>query len=564
MTVKRPVSGSLARAFFSMIVLSVLISAIALVTLASSQRDAEAINIAGSLRMQSYRLGYELQRASPSLAEHRAVWQKTLSASALQKLNRWYVPEDVKQRYQQLHLGWQEMDTRIASGDTGWYQNHIEDFVGRIDAFVLALQHYTEHKIQLVICMSLTGGLGILLLAVVTLRRIRRQVVLPLNNLVAASERIEQGQFDTPAPDTTLPNELGQLSRAFNHMSAELHTLYRSLEHSVAEKTRHLNEAHQQLEMLFKCSQALNTGQIDSHCFRHILQIVHDYTQMNYLQLRTSDDWQLYEGLETPGEKMHNLPVLMQDTLYGELRWQSATGDVPLPLMESVATMLGRGLYFNQAQKHYQQLLLMEERATIARELHDSLAQVLSYLRIQLTLLKHAVPGDNAPAQAIITDFSRELNNAWHQLRELLTTFRLTLNHANLPAALQESLDGLQSQTSAKLVLDCRLSSLALDAQKQVHLLQIVREAVLNAIKHADASEIVVSCVTTADGTHTVTIRDNGIGIGDASEPPGHYGLNIMRERAGRLGGTLHFSQPPQGGTQVSVTFRTPAAQAEK
>ncbi len=105
MTVKRPVSGSLARAFFSMIVLSVLISAIALVTLASSQRDAEAINIAGSLRMQSYRLGYEMQRASPSLAEHRAVWQKTLSAPALQKLNRWYVPEDVKQRYlQQLQL----------------------------------------------------------------------------------------------------------------------------------------------------------------------------------------------------------------------------------------------------------------------------------------------------------------------------------------------------------------------------------------------------------------------------------------------------------------------------
>ena len=94
----------------------------------------------------------------PSLAEHRAVWQKTLSAPALQKLNRWYVPEDVKQRYQQLQLGWQEMDTRIASGDTGWYQSHIEDFVGRIDAFVLALQHYTEHKIQLVIFMSLTGG----------------------------------------------------------------------------------------------------------------------------------------------------------------------------------------------------------------------------------------------------------------------------------------------------------------------------------------------------------------------------------------------------------------------
>lgn len=559
MTVKRPVSRSLARAFFSIIMLSVLTSAIALLTLASSQRDAEAINIAGSLRMQSYRLGYEMQRTSPSLAEHRAVWQQTLSAPALQKISRWYVPDDVKQRYQQLHLAWQEMDKRIASGDTAWYQSHIEDFVGRIDAFVLALQHYTEHKIQLVILMSLAGGLGILLLAMTTLRRIRRQVVLPLKNLVAASERIEQRAFDTPAPDTHLPNELGQLSRAFNHMSGELHTLYRSLEHSVAEKTRHLNEAHQQLEMLFTCSQALNTGQIDSHCFRHILQIVHDYTQMNYLELRTSDDWRLAEGTESATVQMQSLPVLMQDTLYGELRWQSDTANVSLPLMKSVATMLGRGLYFNQGQKHFQQLLLMEERATIARELHDSLAQVLSYLRIQLTLLKHAVPEENAPAQTIIADFSRELNNAWQQLRELLTTFRLTLNHANLPAALQESLDGLQSQTQAKLTLDCRLSSLALDAQKQVHLLQIVREAVLNAIKHAEASEITVSCITAADGTHTVTIRDNGIGIGEASEPPGHYGLNIMRERAGRLGGTLSFSQPPNGGTQVSVRFSTPA-----
>ena len=63
MTVKRPVSGS-ARAFISIIVLSVLTSTVALFTLASSQRDAEAINIAGSLRMQSYRLGYEMQRNS--------------------------------------------------------------------------------------------------------------------------------------------------------------------------------------------------------------------------------------------------------------------------------------------------------------------------------------------------------------------------------------------------------------------------------------------------------------------------------------------------------------------
>lgn len=88
-------------------------------------------------------------------------------------------------------------------------------------------------------------------------------------------------------------------------------------------------------------------------------------------------------------------------------------------------------------------------------------------------------------------------------------------------------------------------------------MLQIIREAVVNAIKHANASEIAVSCVTAPDGNHTVFIRDNGIGIGDPTEPEGHYGLNIMRERAERLGGTLSFSQPSGGGTLVSISFRS-------
>lgn len=557
MIVKRPVSGSLARAFISIILLSVLTSGIALMTLASSLRDAEAINIAGSLRMQSYRLGYDLERNSDNFSSHRLHWQSTLNSPVLKELDRWYVPESVKSGYQQLQLAWHEMDSHLEAGDKAWYQDHIQQYVERIDAFVLALQHYAEHKMQLVVAISLAGGVGILLLVVMTLRRIRRQVVAPLNHLVNASLQMEQGNFDIHAEGAHLPNELGLLSRTFNHMSSELDKLYRSLETTVAEKTHHLNEAHQQLEMLFKCSQALNTSQIDAHCFRHILQIVQEYSGMSYLELQASDNWKLCEGTKKEGRQTITLPVIMQDTRFGELRWQSENTPVSEPLMKSVATMLGRGLYFNQAQKHYQQLLLMEERATIARELHDSLAQVLSYLRIQLALLKRAVPEDNLPAQTIIADFSRELNNAWRQLRELLTTFRLTLNHSNLPAALQEALQGLQSQTSATLSLDCRLSSLALDAQKQVHLLQIVREAVLNAIKHAQATEIIVSCITAPDGMHSVYIRDNGVGIGDASEPPGHYGLNIMRERAGRLGGTLSFSQPQNGGTQVCIHFRS-------
>ncbi|EOD0392733.1 nitrate/nitrite two-component system sensor histidine kinase NarQ [Salmonella enterica subsp. enterica serovar Infantis] len=557
MTVKRPVSASLAKAFFYIVLLSILSTGSALLTLTSSLRDAEAINIAGSLRMQSYRLGYDLQSRSPQINAHRQLFQHALNSPVLQNLNAWYVPQAVKTRYARLHANWLEMNSRLQDGDIAWYQTNINNYVDQIDLFVLALQHYAERKVMLVVAISLAGGIGIFTLVFFTLRRIRQQVVRPLNQLVTASQRIEHGQFAPLPLDTSLPNELGLLAKTFSQMSSELHKLYRSLEASVEEKTHDLHEAHRRLEVLYQCSQALNTSQIDVHCFRHILQIVREHDAAWYLELTVGDNWRISEGTQSPDLPMQMLPVTMQDTVYGELHWQSPNVNASTPLLNSVSTMLGRGLYFNQAQKHFQQLLLMEERATIARELHDSLAQVLSYLRIQLTLLKRAIPEDNAGAQSIMADFSRALNDAYRQLRELLTTFRLTLQQADLPSALHEMLEDLQSQTPAKLTLDCRLPTLALDAKMQVHLLQIVREAVLNAIKHANASEIAVSCVTAPDGDHTVYIRDNGIGIGEPHEPAGHYGLNIMRERAERLGGTLNFSQPSGGGTLVSISFRS-------
>lgn len=87
----------------------------------------------------------------------------------------------------------------------------------------------------------------------------------------------------------------------------------------------------------------------------------------------------------------------------------------------------------------------MEERATIARELHDSLAQTLSFLRIQLTLLRRAT--DAPAAQVIIDDFDRTLADAYRQLRELLATFRLNIQEADLNAALEQLLQPLKALT---------------------------------------------------------------------------------------------------------------------
>lgn len=561
MTVKRSVSTSLARAFFSIVLLSLLSTGIAMLTLASSLKDAEAVNIAGSLRMQSYRLGYDLQSDSKATAAHLQHYRQSLNASTLQQLNRFWVPAEVKARYHALQHAWAQMQQHIVNEDIDWYRNNIAAYVAQIDLFVLALQHYAERKMLQVVAASVVGFIAIFTLVFFTLRRIRQQVVMPLNTMVEASKAIERGEFTIPNLDRSLPNELGALAQAFIRMANELQKLYRSLEQQVEQKTLRLQEANRMLEVLYSCSQALNVSTINRDCFAQILRIIHQHEAVSALEMQVGENWCLTEGTPVAEKPWYALPLVQQDSAFGTLRWQPSDKASSPQLMRSVATMLGRGVYFNQAQKHYQQLLLMEERATIARELHDSLAQVLSYLRIQLALLKRAVPEENHPAQRIVRDFAQALNDAYRQLRELLTTFRLTLQQADLPAALQELLAPLREQTLAEISLTCSLPTQLLDASQQIHLLQIIREAVLNAIKHANASHIEVVCRSESGG-HYVSIVDNGHGMASFEEPEGHYGLNIMHERAGRLGGQLIISRPPEGGTRVEVHFTSapPAA----
>lgn len=532
-----------------------------MLTLASSLRDAEAVNVAGSLRMQSYRLGYDLQGDRAKIEEHLTQYEQSLHSESLLNPGRFWVPKEVRERYNSINNAWLEMERHIRAGDLNWYRANIAGYVAQIDSFVLALQHHAERKMMQVVATSVVGFIAIFTLVFFTLRRFRHQVVAPLNKLMQASQSIERGEFNHPVLDTNLPNEIGLLAHTFTRMADELQRLYRSLEEQVQQKTHSLREANRTLEVLYSCSQALNVSTIDQHCFEQILRIVREQEDVDYLEMQVGENWLLQEGTPDESLEWQTLPITQQNDMPGLLRWQAPAGTPPEVLMQSVANMLGRGLYFNQAQKHYQQLLLMQERATIARELHDSLAQVLSYLRIQLTLLKRAVPDDNQKAQRIIDDFAQALNDAYRQLRELLTTFRLTLQQADLPAALQEMLTPLRQQTEAAIHLDCRMPTQALDAQQQVHLLQIIREAVLNAIKHAHANEIAVTCSTSSSGEHSAAILDDGVGIASLTEPEGHYGLNIMHERAAQLGGTLIISRPQEGGTLVTITFRSPSAE---
>lgn len=553
MIVKRSVTRSIAQALSAIVLLALLTTGLALMTLSSSLRDAEAINLAGSLRMQSYRLAWDSTSDPQQIRQHLLEYKETLNKPALRDLDRPWVPQEVISRYHHLRTAWPALQQQLERGDARLYQQQVASYVGEIDRFVMGLQHYSERKMELVAASSLLGLVLIVALALATIRYSRRQVVRPLNALVTASRYVESGNFDFPPLIVEQNNELRVLAQTFSAMAARLHSHHQALASAVAEKTRDLQEANRTLSLLYESSQMLTARPLSAALFESVMAQVRERENLRALVLESA------HGRFSTGESdktlsWHSVPLQQDDEQTGALRWQSEQTRPRQALMQSLGNMLSRAIWIWQTQKQVQQMLLIEERATIARELHDSLAQALSFLRIQFTLLRRALGDSNSEAQSIIADVDRTLSDAYRQLRELLATFRLTIEQADLVAAMQAMIASLQEQVTAKISFSFQPGLETLDAQQQVHLLQIAREAVLNAIRHADAATISVRYERNAAGEHLLTVTDDGVGIATTEEPQGHYGLTTMSERAARLAGELTI-QAQACGTQVALRF---------
>ncbi len=131
----------------------------------------------------------------------------------------------------------------------------------------------------------------------------------------------------------------------------------------------------------------------------------------------------------------------------------------------------------------------MEERATIARELHDFIAQSLSCMKMQVSRLQ--MQGDGLPesSRELLSQIRNELNASWAQLRELLTTFPLLQStEPGLRPALEASCEEYSANIGFPVKLDYQLPPRLVPSHQAIHLLQIAREALSNALKHSQAS----------------------------------------------------------------------------
>lgn len=225
-------------------------------------------------------------------------------------------------------------------------------------------------------------------------------------------------------------------------------------------------------------------------------------------------------------------------------------------LVELTAQLLSMVVGYQGRDQEGRRIALLEERAAIARELHDSLAQSLSFMKIQIARLQSGTGqnGENGNA-AVIGELREGLDNAYRELRELLATFRVHMDVRGLGFAIQSAIDEFSQRSSLSITLDNRLVNCRLTVNEEFHILHVVREALSNIVRHSGASNVSIALVYQSNGTVMVTIDDDGVGYKPSDDGKDHYGQAIMKERAYSLGGDIEVLPRRTGGTRVRLVF---------
>jgi len=194
-----------------------------------------------------------------------------------------------------------------------------------------------------------------------------------------------------------------------------------------------------------------------------------------------------------------------------------------------------------------------EERARIARELHDAISQDLFSLRMLAGGMRKALPA-GSPLLAQVETMEQTATGTMEEMQALLLHLRpVALGEGGLVPALEELSGAYRERLGVRV--DTSLEPVRLRPEAEHAVLRIVQEALANAVKHAQPDQIGLTLVA-RQGRVTVSVRDDGAGFDPADSRSRHgLGLRLMAERAAEVGGELRVESDPGQGTTVVVTL---------
>jgi nitrate/nitrite-specific signal transduction histidine kinase len=429
-----------------------------------------------------------------------------------------------------------------------------------------------------------------------------QRIMQPIIDMTTAAQRVAAGDF-TQKIITNTGDEVETLAAQFNQMSTQLHSSYTQLEKRVAERTRVLSAL---IDIAAAVNRSLDLEETLHHSLEKTLQVLEIEAGGIYLfnaktdQLILAvhhgyppelaahmDNLAMGEGfngfvaqscqplvvdeiandqrlarvgvLEAGIHSLVSVPLRAKDKLVGTLfattyeprKFSAEDTDLLTSIGYQVGVAVENALLYGQAQ----QLAALEERSRLARELHDSVTQAL-YSQILLVdgWKQMALNGQLTDINEPLVELGQLTKQALKEMRLLVYELRPPdLQTEGLIGALHKRLNAVERRAGvqARLITHGLIDTLPVEVEENLY--RIALEALANALKHADARQVIVQ-LSAQNGQVILEISDDGCGFDPtAVVDNGGMGLINMRERTEKLHGCFTIQSTPARGAMVRV-----------
>jgi signal transduction histidine kinase len=255
------------------------------------------------------------------------------------------------------------------------------------------------------------------------------------------------------------------------------------------------------------------------------------------------------------------VPILVREEIIGLLNLDSYTPNFfaakHLRGLELFATQAATALQNAQLYQRAQELAIIEERQRLSNDLHDAVSQMLFTSCILADSLPRYLDRDLVMVRNQLEQLKRLNRGALAEMRKLLLELHSEmLGEVDIQKLLQQLAQAAMGHTQIDVKLETDIEDSMPSNAFQVEIYRIVQEALNNVVKHAQAKRAKIRLVV-ADGHGDLSIEDDGLGFDPNSIPAGHMGLNIMKNRAERIGASFQVMSFPQDGTKIHVTWET-------